>query len=163
MSQKQKSGKLTSQEINELLAQPIIARIATVKPDGAPHVAPVWQQWDGEAMWVIPRSRSSWFENLRQEPRVCVSCADDNDSEHARVTIEGIAEIVEGPVGLVGRVKEIADEMAVRYMGPDGPMYAAKTADRLRYLIKVTPTKITSWRGEWHPRYIVTEDDPRGD
>ncbi len=159
----QKAGKLSRQEIDEFLAQPIIARIATVKPDGAPHVAPMWQQWDGEAMWVIPRSRSSWFENLRQEPRVCISCADDNDPEHARVTIEGIAEIVEGPVGLVGRVKEIADEMAVRYMGLDGPMYAAKTADRLRYLIKVTPTKITSWRGEWHPRYIVTEDDPEGD
>ena len=158
MSQKQKSGKLTSQEIDELLAQPIIARIATVKPDGAPHVAPVWQQWDGEAMWVIPRSRSSWFENLRQEPRVCISCADDITPEHARVTIEGLAEIVEGPVGLVGRIKEIADEMAVRYMGPDGPGYAAKTANRLRYLVKITPTTITSWRGEWHPRYIVTED-----
>lgn len=153
-----RSGKLSRREIDDLLARPIIARIATVRPDGAPHVAPVWQQWDGEAMWVIPRSRSSWFENLAQEPRVCISCADDIEPEHSRVTIEGIAEVVEGPVGLVGRVKEIADEMAVRYMGPDGPVYAAKTADRLRYLVKVTPTKITSWRGEWHPRYIVTED-----
>jgi len=154
-----KSGKLTKLEIDELLAQPIISRIATVKPDGAPHVAPMWHQWDGEALWVIPRSRAGWFENLKTEPRVCISCADDVNPEHSRVTIEGIAEIVEGPVGLVGRVKEIADEMAVRYMGQDGPKYAARTADRLRYLVKVVPTKITSWRGEWHPRYIVTVAD----
>lgn len=126
MSQTPKTGRLSSREIADFLARPIIARIATVKPDGAPHVAPLWQQWDGEAMWVIPRSRSSWFENLRLEPRVCISCADDVNPDHARVTIEGIAEVVEGPVGLVGRVKEIADEMAVRYMGPDGPSYAAK-------------------------------------
>lgn len=159
MSQTPKTGRLSSREIDDFLARPIIARIATVKPDGAPHVAPLWQQWDGEAMWVIPRSRSSWFENLRLEPRVCISCADDVNPDHARVTIEGIAEVVEGPVGLIGRVKEIADEMAVRYMGPDGPSYAAKTADRLRYLIKITPTTITSWRGEWHSRYIVTKDD----
>jgi hypothetical protein len=117
----------------------------------------MWQQWDGESMWVIPRSRSSWYENLSKEPRVCILCADDVNPEHTRVTVEGIAEVVEGPIALVGRTKEIADEMAIRYMGPDGPTYAAKTADRLRYLVKVTPTKVTSWRGEWHPRYIVTE------
>ncbi len=70
MSENQKSGKLTSEEIDELLAQPIVARIATVKPGGAPHVAPMWQQWDGKAMWVIPRSRSSWLENLSGPARV---------------------------------------------------------------------------------------------
>ena len=118
----------------------------------------MWQQWDGESMWVIPRSKSSWYENISQEPRVCILCADDVNHEHTRVTIEGVAEVVEGPVALVGRTKEIADEMAIRYMGPDGPTYAAKTADRLRYLVKVTPTKITSWRGELHTRYIVTEN-----
>jgi PPOX class probable F420-dependent enzyme len=153
------AGKLSPNEIDAFLAQPIIARIATVQPDGAPHVAAMWQHWDGEVMWVIPRSRSSWYVNLAQEPRVCILCADDVNPEHTRVTVEGVAEVVEGPVALVGRVKEIADEMAIRYMGPNGPTYAAKTADRLRYLVKVVPTKITSWRGEWHPRYIVTEND----
>ena len=160
MVNESKKGKLSSKsskEIDEFLALPIIARIATVKPDGSPHVAPAWQQWDGEAMWVIPRSKSSWYVNLSRDPRVCISCADDINPEHARVTIEGIAEVVAGPVPLVSPVKEIADEMAIRYMGPDGPSYAAKTAHRLRYLVKITPTKITSWRGERHKRYIVTE------
>lgn len=149
--------KLTKSQIDQFLAEPIIARLATVKPDGSPFIAPVWQQWDGEVMWIIPRSQSSFVENIRHEPRVCVSCADDVNPAHTRVAIEGRAEIVEGPVPLEGRVKEIADEMAVRYMGPDGPTYAAKTADRLRYLVRVTPTKMTSWEGsEWHSRYIKT-------
>tara|TARA_B100000676_G_C18090229_1_gene858976 strand:- start:3725 stop:3928 length:204 start_codon:yes stop_codon:yes gene_type:complete len=65
-------GKLSPQEINQLLSQPIIARIGTVQPDGSPHVAALWQQWDGQVMWVIPRSLASWYENLSQEPRVCV-------------------------------------------------------------------------------------------
>ena len=47
-------GKLSPQEIDEFLALPIIARIGTVKPDGAPHVATMWQQWDAEVMWVNP-------------------------------------------------------------------------------------------------------------
>jgi PPOX class probable F420-dependent enzyme len=147
---------LTKAEIDAFLATPIIARLATVRPDGAPYVVPVWQQWDGERMWVIPRAKSSFVENIRHEPRVCVSCADDINPAHTRVTIEGRAEIVEGPTPLVGRTKEIADEMAVRYMGPDGPKYAERTADRLRCLVRITPEKITSWQGgEWHSRYIV--------
>lgn len=151
------ASKLTKEEIDEFLATPIIARLATVQPGGAPYVVPVWQQWDGEHMWVIPRGKSSFVENIRNEPRVCVSCADDINPAHTRVTIEGTAEIVEGPVPLVGKTKEIADEMAVRYMGPDGPKYAARTADRLRYLVRITPTKITSWQGaEWSRKYIET-------
>ena len=47
------AGKLSSKEIDEFLAQPIIARIGTVKPDGSPHVAAMWQQWDGESMWLF--------------------------------------------------------------------------------------------------------------
>lgn len=158
MATNRKPGKLTAEEIDEFLATPVVARLATVQPDGAPYVAPVWQHWDGEHMWVIPRAKSRFAEYILKEPRVCVSCADDVNPEHTRVTIEGRAEVVEGPVPLECQTKEIADEMAVRYMGPDGPMYAAKTADRLRYLVRIKPEKITSWAGtEWHERYIVTK------
>ncbi len=151
------ASKLTPEQIDQFLATPIIARIASLKPDGAPYVAPVWQHWDGTHMWVIPRAKARFADYIKNDPRVCVSCADDVNPEHTRVTIEGRAEVVEGPVPLEGRTKEIADEMAIRYMGPNGPAYASKTADRLRYLVRITPEKITSWSGtEWHQRYIVT-------
>ncbi len=154
----QPSG-LSKTAIDDFLATAVIARLATVKPDGAPYVVPIWQHWDGEAMWVIPRGKSAFVENIRHEPRVCVSCADDVNPAHTRVTIEGTAEIVEGPAPLVGRLKEIGEEMAVRYMGPDGPKYAGRTANRPRYLVKITPNRITSWQGsEWHRRYIDTDD-----
>lgn len=150
--------KLTKDEIDRFLAGPVIARLATVQANGAPYVAPVWQHWDGESMRVIPRAKSRFARHILGDQRVCVSCADDINPEHTRVTIEGRAEVVEGPVPLEGKTKEIADEMAVRYMGPDGPKYASKTADRLRYLVRIQPEKITSWSGtEWHERYIVTE------
>ncbi len=148
------SRGLTAKEIDALLAKPIVARLATVSPDGSPYVVPVWQQWDGKAMWIIPRERSAFVEHVRLEPRVCVSCADDGPG-HSRVTIQGEAQIVEGPVGMSGKMLEIANEMARRHLGPDGPAYLAHTADRPRYLLKINPERITSWRGgEWHPRYF---------
>ena len=69
--------KLTREQLSEFLATPVVARLATVKPDGGPYVVPVWQHWDGDAMYVIPRGRSRFVEHLRAEPRVAVSCADD--------------------------------------------------------------------------------------
>ena len=145
---------LTREEIDRFLATPVIARLATVKPDGSPYVAPVWQQWDGEAMYIIQRERSSFVGHIGHEPRVCVSCADDGPG-HRRVLIEGVAEIVEGPVRMSGRMLEIAQGMATRYMGPDGPKYLGGTADRPRYLVKVRPVRVASWQGgEWHPRYV---------
>ena len=49
---------LTKTQIDALLAGPINARLATVQPDGAPYVVPVWQYWDGTSMYIIPREKS---------------------------------------------------------------------------------------------------------
>ena len=144
---------LTPEQIDGLLAGPIIARLATVKPDGAPYVVPVWQYWDGGAMYIIPRERSRFVEYVRHEPRVAVSCADDVDPDHPRVLIEGTAEIVEGPAVMAGRMLEIGREMVLRYAGEPGLAYLQATIDKPRYLLKVTPDKITTWAVGWHPKY----------
>jgi PPOX class probable F420-dependent enzyme len=145
---------MTSDEITAFLSEPIIARLATVQSGGAPYIAPVWQQWDGDRMYIVGRADSGFVDHIRNEPRVAVSCADDVNPEHARVLIQGIAEILEGPAPMAGRTLRIAEEMAVRYMGPDGPTYVRRTVDRPRCLIAVSPESIVSWAGgEWHPRY----------
>jgi nitroimidazol reductase NimA-like FMN-containing flavoprotein (pyridoxamine 5'-phosphate oxidase superfamily) len=144
---------LTSKQVDELLATPVIARLATVREDGAPYIVPVWQHWDGEAMYIIPRERSRFVDDVRRESRVAISCADDGDSGHARVLIEGDAEIEEGPVPMAGRFLEIAREMAFRYGGEGGLEYLAGTINKPRYLLRVTPRTITTWAGGWHPRY----------
>ncbi len=144
---------LTPEQVDELLAGPVIARLATVKLDGAPYVVPVWEYWEDGAMYIIPRERSAFMEYIKNEPRVAVSCADDVDPDHPRVLIEGTAEIVEGPVKMAGRTLEIAREMVVRYAGEPGLAYLESTIDNPRYLLKITPEKMTTWAKGWHPRY----------
>lgn len=144
---------LTKEEIVEFLSGPIVARIATVKEDGAPYIAPIWQYYDGEVMWVIPRERSVFVKHIRRSPRVAVSCAYDT-APWTRVLIQGRAEIVEGPKPVEGLIAEIGEQMAVRYLGEHGAEYASITWDRPRYLIKIIPEKITSWTGsEWADKY----------
>ena len=61
---------LSKSQVDALLAGPINARLATVKPDGAPYVVPVWQYWDGASMYIIPREKSRFVVHVRHEARV---------------------------------------------------------------------------------------------
>ena len=144
---------LTAAEIAEFLAGPVVARVASVDEEGMPYITPVWQEWDGEALWIVPRERSAWVNHIQQNPNLAVSCALDV-SPYTRVLMRGQAVIVEGPTPMAGKCLAVANRMAARYLGERGPEYLVPTADRPRYLIKFTPTKIVSWEGvEWHEKY----------
>jgi hypothetical protein len=54
---------------------------------------------------------------------------------------------------MASRFLEIAREMAFRYGGEGGLEYLAGTINKPRYLLRITPRKITTWSGGWHPRY----------
>ncbi len=148
-----KNGKLTPAEIKEFLAQPMVARIATIDENGMPYVTPVWQEWDGEAFWIVPRERSAWVAHIKKNPNVGISCAQDSGT-YRRITAQGRAEIVFGPAPMHGQCLDVANRMALRFLGERGPEYLAPTYDRPRYLIKIVPTKMLTWDGiEWARKY----------
>lgn len=141
-------------ELKGFLDGPVVARIATVDSRGDPYVTPVWQEWDGEAMWVIPRAKTIFVKHLQRFPRCAASCAQDS-SPYTRVLFRGVAEIVAGPALMHGDWLEMARRMAVRYLGERGPEYLEPSAVRPRYWVKITPEKTISWEGiEWAPKYL---------
>ena len=141
-------------EIQEFLDGPVVARIATVDSKGDPYITPVWQEWDGQAMWVIPRAKTIFAQHLIRFPRCSVSCALDS-SPYTRVLFRGGAEIVEGPALMHGEWLEIGRRMATRYFGERGPEYLEPSRVRPRYLVKITPEKTISWEGvEWAAKYL---------
>ena len=152
-----KMRALTNEEIKGFLAGPIVARVAMVKPDGTPYLAPVWQEYDGEALYFIPREKSAFVPYIQANPHIAISCALDH-APYTRVLFQGTAEIVEGPKPMEGLMLEIARRMAIRYLGEQGPEYLEPSRPRPRYLIKLLPDKIISWEGvEWHSKYVDEE------
>ena len=156
-------GGLTKDEIDQFLAGNSLARLATIKADGAPYVVPVWYHWDGNALWFIGRERSAWCKYIADDPRTAVVI----DSEHSdpdesgkrveipKVVMEGHSEIVEEP-NVGGKWVAIAEQMSYRYLGPNGPTYLTSTINQPRWLIKMTPSNIKSWKGVgWAKRYWV--------
>jgi len=123
-----KNRKLTPAEVKEFLAKPMVARIATIDENGVPYVTPVWQEWDGEAFWIVPRERAGWIGHIKKNPNVGISCAEDSGT-YKRITAQGKAEIVFGPAPMQGQCLDVANRMAVRFLGEHGPEYLVPTYD----------------------------------
>ena len=50
-----------------------VAHLATMRPDGAPHVVPLWFVWGEEAVYVSCRRDSQSWRNAERDPRVALS------------------------------------------------------------------------------------------
>ena len=66
--------------------------LATTRPDGRPHVMPVWGVWLDGALWFSSGLRSRKARNLAADPR----CAVTTDDALEPVVLEGTAELVTG-------------------------------------------------------------------
>jgi len=63
---------LSRTRLERFLSVSKLARLATVKPDGAPYVNPVWFLFDGRFVYVHARARAQYVENLKRQPRVAI-------------------------------------------------------------------------------------------
>ena len=81
--------------------------VATVWPDGQPHVMPVWGMWDDSMLWFTSATQSRKVRNLRADSRCCVTTEDASDP----VIIEGVARFVTEPVIL----QRVIDLMNAKY------------------------------------------------
>lgn len=50
--------------------------LTTLRPDGSPHVTPIWFTWDGRAFWMCTSSGNVKVRNLRADPRVALALED---------------------------------------------------------------------------------------
>ncbi|GAA4878413.1 pyridoxamine 5'-phosphate oxidase family protein [Kitasatospora terrestris] len=66
--------------------------VATTRPDGRPHLMPVWGVWLEDALWFSSGLRSRKARNLAEQPM----CAVATDNALDPVVVEGHAEIVTG-------------------------------------------------------------------
>ena len=64
--------------------------VATVRPDGRPHLSPVWAVWDDDALWFSAGPRSTKMRNIRAGSGISVSTEDPENP----VVLEGTVELV---------------------------------------------------------------------
>lgn len=93
--------------------------VATVWPDGRPHVMPVWGLWKQGSFWFSSSVGSRKARNLRHDPR----CVITTDNPLEPVVVEGVAEVVTEMAVIEDVVRSINDkyrsDITVEFMDPD--------------------------------------------
>jgi len=64
---------MTQKELEEFLASPILARIATVGKDGSQHIAPLWFLYENGTIIISTRKGTTKINNIKNNPAVAIS------------------------------------------------------------------------------------------
>lgn len=131
--------RLDDDEIDAFLSEGTrTGKLATVRPDGRPHVAPVWFLLDGRDIVFTTHRDTVKGRNLTHDPRAALT-VDVEAPPYAFVTVEGTVTLVdeEDPAGKLAW----ATRLGARYMGADrGKEYGRRNAVPGEYLVRLTPT-----------------------
>lgn len=159
-----KLGPMSPAEVDAFLAGPWLARIACLKPDGAPCIVPVWYHWDGKAFWVVARKKSAWAHYLAADPRISL-VVDEPEPPIRKVICDGRAEVIEAGVGplLDNGEKSVWNQIGEnhtgpRYLGPKASEYRGSVNIEPCWTFRIEPDKLTTWQGfGWHKKYFHPE------
>jgi PPOX class probable F420-dependent enzyme len=106
---------MSDDEIATYLERSRTATMATVGPDGVPHLVAMWYAVVDGHVWFETKAKSQKAVNLRRDPRITVMVEDGNTYDTLRgVSMEGTAEIVDDPE----RLWEVGVSVWERYNGP---------------------------------------------
>lgn len=124
-----------SKQVRERIAAPNFWHVATVHPDGAPHVSPMWVDVEGDYILFNTAAGRVKEENLRRDPRVSLSCV-DVENPYDRIVIHGrVVEFVEGD-----EAERCMDRLAKKYVGTDRFEWRIPGERRVKILIE--PTRV---------------------
>jgi PPOX class probable F420-dependent enzyme len=127
-----------------------IAWLTTVRPDGAPHVVPVWFLWDSGTFIVFSKPTARKVRNIAAEGRVMLAIGDPAADFDVQL-IDGEAHLIDRPA------IEVLDARLVAKYGPwmaDVSLSPAEFAATYSQVIRVVPTRYLPWRGRTGGRPI---------
>ncbi len=89
-------------------------KLATIRKDGSPNVAPIWFVVDGDTLVFNTRHESARAGHLRRNPKVS-QAVDMEEPPYAYVSVQATAEVTDD----LDDVKRYATMIGGRYMGED--------------------------------------------
>jgi PPOX class probable F420-dependent enzyme len=116
------------------------AKLAVVRKDGSPHVAPVWVDLDGDDIVFMTSADTPKGKAILRDPRVSL-CWDDERPPFSFVTVAGRASTSTDPDELL----RWATRIGGRYMGADrAEEYGRRNAVPPEMVVRVSPTRIVA-------------------
>jgi PPOX class probable F420-dependent enzyme len=126
---------MLSERDRGILEAPNFASVATLMPDGSPHVSTIWIDVDGEDVVFNTSEGRVKLANVRRDPRVSISVF-DRDDPYEQVVIHGTVFDVTRQ-----GADEHIDRMAKKYLGLD--RYPWREPDERRVIVRVRPDLVS--------------------
>jgi PPOX class probable F420-dependent enzyme len=123
--------------IDRQLRDATVAWMSTVRPDGEPHLIPVWFLWDGETILIFSMPKNQKLRNLRQNNRVVLGIPSGGGASN--ILVEGQAELL-GTGVVTTALPAYAEKYSklITAIGLDPESMARQYSEAIR----VTPAKI---------------------
>jgi PPOX class probable F420-dependent enzyme len=135
---------MSDAEITDFVTNSRTGTLATVGPDGQPHLVAMWYGVvDGE-IWLETKAKSQKAVNLRRDPRVTFLIEDGDTYDTLRgVSFEGTAEIVDDPEAIF----RVGVSVWERYTGPytEEARPAVDMMMNKRVAVRIVPHRTRSW------------------
>ena len=136
--------------IHGFLEREPVVWLSTVRPDGGPHLVPIWFWWDGEALLVFSKPGAQKVRNLRVQPSVMLALGDAEDDFDVGL-LRGRAELLDQPTREVlppEHLAKYADKLAT--IGVSAEEYAATYSQ----VIRIVPDDFLPWHGRTAPQSV---------
>ena len=113
-------------------------KLATVRADGRPHLAPVWFVVDGDDVLFMTGADTVKGQNMARDPRVSL-VVDLEEQPYAFVTVEGRVTLSED----LDQMLPISIAIAERYVsGDEAESFGRRNAVKGELLARLHPDKI---------------------
>jgi PPOX class probable F420-dependent enzyme len=132
-----------SVRIDRLLCDEPVVWLSTVRPDGTPHLVPIWFSWDGHQILIASKPHAQKVRNLRANPTVMLALGEAEDDFDVGL-LEGRAELLAEPAAAVlppSHVAKYRGQMAAIGLAPD------EFLATYSQVIRIIPTRFLRWHG----------------
>jgi PPOX class probable F420-dependent enzyme len=155
---------LAATRIRRFLEHEPVVWLSTVRPDGTPHIVPIWFWWDGEALLVFSKPDAQKIRNLRANPSVMLALGDAEEDFDVGL-IKGRAELL-----TVRTVDVLPSAFLSKYAAKIAAMHLTATEFAATYnqVVRIVPNVFLGWHGRSTPKSAriagapaVSIDEPR--
>ena len=141
---------LADARLDRFLTKEPVVWLSTVRPDGAPHLVPIWFTWDGRSLLVFSKPEAQKVRNLRAHPVAMLALGEPEDDFDVALA-EARVELFDAPASELpdAHLAKYADRMAALGLSPEE--FLATYSQVLR----ITPTRSLRWHGRTTPRSVL--------
>lgn len=122
--------------VKKLIESKTFANVATLMPDGSPHVTQTWVDHEGDLVLINTFEGSQKHRNAARNPKIALDVCDPANAYNMAVIRGRVKEIT------LDGAEEHIDKLAKKYLGQD--KYPGRRPGMKRILIKIEPTRVVA-------------------